>query len=899
MRTKQKRKRLTAFLLSAVILFSSMGTVVFANGGEEKSVGNPITLDPKGIVISETDCQDGCEGHLLTGTTSFAANNSKPPVITIQGGTHTLILDDFSFTEEYAPNNTGASKGFSEFLLLEDNAQVTVQLKGNNSIKMSEKDSRGQGITVPSGSSLHLEGQDRISSVLKISTDDAVGIGTDNYDESIGNVSIENCNLDISIYPYSYSAAIGGNFKVNNGSVEGKIQILNSRVTTNGSIGQSYHGGGSTAQTDGWDISIESSEVLVNKTSTYCAAIGGGGCSNSYTGVNQGKIFIKDSNVTTKSASTSWYGAGIGGAMGQGCGAITIENSAVVTQGNNGAAGIGGGWSEVSTSSGINQQATPPTCGDITIKSSTVTAVGGANGAGIGGGEGGDAGNIYISEDSNVTATAGGSAAAIGGGYALPAAYNSSVKPEGHLQAWGGQAGEIVIEGSTVKAEANNGAGIGTGSVSSSFDEEKGHDQTQIYVLDVTIDGSSVTATSQYGAGVGYGKGWSKASSTGNQDQVCILSGTVVASSSAQNTTAYGLDVGEKGTILVAGGSVKARGVKLSEGSEQSTSVGVTNGNENGNQNTSVSERVITLTDKANQQIQKGDSIESGLTWSANEMAVTMEKNKIPYHYGMSQVVLDGDGNFYVYLPKNEKTYRVLYEFDSGTQDKDLPMEITDLLPTDPVKYTEGSTITSIEPDQVKFEVSDGVWKFQGYDADAKIANAQNVDENGNVIFKGVWTFSKTTAPIDPMAAVYKVEHYQQQDDGSYKLSDADFPLYGEIGETVIATTKSYDGYSVNNEKSTLSGVVVEPVMEDGEVKYLVLKVYYDKDKAPAPPVDPEPEEPKPEDPSNPSTPDTESPQTGDNSNLWFWFVLLAVSATGTGVTLFIAKRRGAHAKTR
>ena len=67
-------------------------------------------------------------------------------------------------------------------------------------------------------------------------------------------------------------------------------------------------------------------------------------------------------------------------------------------------------------------------------------------------------------------------------------------------------------------------------------------------------------------------------------------------------------------------------------------------------------------------------------------------------------------------------------------------------------------------------------------DADTKIANAQNADENGNVIFKGVWTFSKATTPIDPVAVVYKVEHYQQQDDGSYKLSDTDFLLYGNAG---------------------------------------------------------------------------------------------------------------------
>lgn len=53
------------------------------------------------------------------------------------------------------------------------------------------------------------------------------------------------------------------------------------------------------------------------------------------------------------------------------------------------------------------------------------------------------------------------------------------------------------------------------------------------------------------------------------------------------------------------------------------------------------------------------------------------------------------------------------------------------------------------------------------------------------------------------------------------------------------------------------------------------------------------------ENPSKPSDPNTEAPQTGDNSNLWIWIVLMAIFAAGAGSTLLISKKRGAHAKTR
>ena len=48
----------------------------------------------------------------------------------------------------------------------------------------------------------------------------------------------------------------------------------------------------------------------------------------------------------------------------------------------------------------------------------------------------------------------------------------------------------------------------------------------------------------------------------------------------------------------------------------------------------------------------------------------------------------------------------------------------------------------------------------------------------------------------------------------------------------------------------------------------------------------------EPSEPSEPSTPDESNPQTGDNSNLALWIVLLLASGSATGITLFSKKRK-------
>jgi uncharacterized repeat protein (TIGR02543 family) len=77
---------------------------------------------------------------------------------------------------------------------------------------------------------------------------------------------------------------------------------------------------------------------------------------------------------------------------------------------------------------------------------------------------------------------------------------------------------------------------------------------------------------------------------------------------------------------------------------------------------------------------------------------------------------------------------------------------------------------------------------------------------------------------------VYYVEHYKQQYDGTYSVEESEM-FESTVGETATATPKTYDNYHLNDTDSVLSGEVFEPYEEDGVLKSLTLKIYYDLDE--------------------------------------------------------------------
>ena len=104
-------------------------------------------------------------------------------------------------------------------------------------------------------------------------------------------------------------------------------------------------------------------------------------------------------------ASSNFFGCGIGGGYYKSCGNIVIAGGTITATGGMDAAGIG---------SGNNSS-----CGNISISGGTVTANGGNQAAGIGGGSEGSCGTISIT-GGTITATGSFYAAGIGSGYGGP-----------------------------------------------------------------------------------------------------------------------------------------------------------------------------------------------------------------------------------------------------------------------------------------------------------------------------------------------------------------------------------------------------------------------------------------------------------------------------------------------
>ncbi len=145
-------------------------------------------------------------------------------------------------------------------------------------------------------------------------------------------------------------------------------------------------------------------------------------------GATDGSLTVTSDSKGSLTATTEWYGAGIGGRFGEAGNNITIAGGIVTAIGGSSGAGIGGGYGAGS---------------NITITGGTVAATSIGYGAGIGGGESGAGNNITIT-GGTVTARSGAWGAGIGGGR--------------------GFGSNIAITGGTVTATGgNSGAGIGDG----------------------------------------------------------------------------------------------------------------------------------------------------------------------------------------------------------------------------------------------------------------------------------------------------------------------------------------------------------------------------------------------------------------------------------------------------
>lgn len=94
------------------------------------------------------------------------------------------------------------------------------------------------------------------------------------------------------------------------------------------------------------------------------------------------------------------------------------------------------------------------------------------------------------------------------------------------------------------------------------------------------------------------------------------------------------------------------------------------------------------------------------------------------------------------WTPK-QREYKVTYKFTSGTPGKELPKEVTDLLPKDDKTYVTGSKVKSNKPSKTEVKVDGGTWKFKEFPPEMTIDK-----KDGE--FAGEWVFEADPEPAKP-----------------------------------------------------------------------------------------------------------------------------------------------------
>ena len=163
-------------------------------------------------------------------------------------------------------------------------------------------------------------------------------------------------------------------------------------------------------------------------------------------------------------------------------------------------------------------------------------------------------------------------------------------------------------------------------------------------------------------------------------------------------------------------------------------------------------------------------------------------------------------------------TYTVSYDLNGGTA-------------PDGVDYDAETVIRGASVTVKAAPVRDG-FAFLGWSNGSGTNQPDDLlTVTSNITLTAQWT-PKTT-PLDPVVAAYRVEHYQQQLDGTYALFEAEFPLYAAVETTVNAVARTYEHYHLNAsaDGTLMSGSVTRPVQgPDGRPQILTLKLFYDLD---------------------------------------------------------------------
>ena len=109
-----------------------------------------------------------------------------------------------------------------------------------------------------------------------------------------------------------------------------------------------------------------------------------------------------------------------------------------------------------------------------------------------------------------------------------------------------------------------------------------------------------------------------------------------------------------------------------------------------------------------------------------------------------SKVVNKADIEFIGTWEFTANKYVVTYKFQSGTEGKELPKNITELTPTDKKEYINGTEVKAESPSKTEVNDGKGNWVFKGYKEDKKVINKENVQ------FLGLWEYKEPEPKPDP-----------------------------------------------------------------------------------------------------------------------------------------------------
>ncbi|WP_236786589.1 SHIRT domain-containing protein [Anaerococcus ihuae] len=150
--------------------------------------------------------------------------------------------------------------------------------------------------------------------------------------------------------------------------------------------------------------------------------------------------------------------------------------------------------------------------------------------------------------------------------------------------------------------------------------------------------------------------------------------------------------------------------------------------------------------------------------------------------------------------------HKVTHKFVSKDPKKELPEEVTKLLPEDQTGKVKGDEVKPTEPKTKEVKVKDGTWKFVSYDKDSKTVEDKDVE------FTGTWEFTPNPEPEE-----HKVIHKFVSKDPKKELPE----------EVTKLLPEDQTGKVKGDEVKPTEPKTKEVKVKDGTWKF----VSYDKDK--------------------------------------------------------------------